>query len=83
MNLRTVRLRDWVASKYSRIAVSQIVEDGVMRERRSEQNGCNTVMAAERTFYVLIQKQILSKVHKYKEVAFHFDSRLAKHMYEF
>jgi hypothetical protein len=67
-NYRTPKFAEWVAKKYNRIAVSQLVEDGVNRERRSEVKGSNTIVAAERSFHVLIKKEALSKVHKYKEV---------------
>jgi hypothetical protein len=65
---RTDALRTWIQKKYNRLAASQLVEDGVNRQRRSEKAGKNSIMAAARTYTSLITKKILGGVHRFSEV---------------
>jgi len=68
-SIRTTPLLDWLTQKFKRIGCSQVVEDGVMRGRRAETAGANTIMAADRVYHTLVERQVLSKVHRYSEVA--------------
>ena len=38
-----------------------------MRGRRAEGSGANTIMAADRVYHTLVERQVLSKVHRYAE----------------
>jgi hypothetical protein len=60
-------LLDWLTQKFRRIGGSQVVEDGVMRGRRAEGAGANTIMAADRVYHTLVERQVLGKVHRYAE----------------
>ena len=64
---RTAALLDWLTQKFRRIGGSQVVEDGVMRGRRAEGAGANTIMAADRVYHTLVERQVLGKVHRYAE----------------
>ena len=64
----TPALMDWAKKRFSRCIASQIVEDGLGRGRRAEAVGKNTVMHPYRLWHTLIQRQLFSKVHRYREV---------------
>ena len=58
---------EWAAGRLQRLRASQLVEDGIQRQRRSETKSPNFVMAPDRLYATLVQKQVLSKVHDYDE----------------
>ena len=61
----TDRVKAFWAEKMSRIIASQVVEDGVQRQRRQETDRHNKRGRNESAFQVLIQKQVASVVHHY------------------
>ena len=56
-----------VESRALRVGGSQLVEDGVNRQRRSEQTSGNQIMASERAYSALITTRVLGNVHRYEE----------------
>lgn len=64
----TQRLKDWSKRKLHRCGGSQLVEDGINRQRRSEKDASSSIMSADRSFAVLVEKKVLGSVHHYKEV---------------
>ena len=64
------RLAGWTKRRLHRVGGSQLVEDGICRQRRSEKHSANSIMSADRSFATLIQKRVLGSVHHYKEAMF-------------
>lgn len=48
---------------------SQIIEDGMRRSRKAEHEGTNTCLSEERQWSALLDRRVLSRVHRYPEVA--------------
>lgn len=57
---RTERLVKWVEKKMLRIGASQIVEDGVQRERKAEKRSTNTIMVSQRVYATLVDRKVLT-----------------------
>ena len=53
-----------------RIGGSQLVEDGVCRQRRDEEKAQSSVMSPDRAYATLVNKQILGGVHRYNEASY-------------
>ncbi len=66
--VRTDKLVSWIMKKYHRLAASQLIEDGIQRQRKSEKNSNNSIIAAERTYTTLITKKVLGNVDRFNEV---------------
>lgn len=58
---------DFVRKKMRRIGASQLVEDGVQRERKAEKRSTNTIMVSQRVFATLIDRKVLGNTHRYRE----------------
>lgn len=50
---------DFVRKKMRRIGASQLVEDGVQRERKAEKRSTNTIMVSQRVFATLVDRKVL------------------------
>jgi hypothetical protein len=66
----TPAVRDFSRKISSIILSSQIVEDGFNRERRAEGQGHAKTMSDTRAYSVLIEKQVLDKVHHYRPLEY-------------
>lgn len=58
----------WVQQKHRRFRASQACEDAFKRQRRREARGQNRRGNPTRCFGVLLEREVLSKVHNYQEV---------------
>ena len=61
----TDRVKAFWTEKMSRIIASQVVEDGVQRQRRQETDRHNTRGTNESAFQALIEKQVANVVQHY------------------
>ena len=52
-----------------RVGGSQLVEDGIRRQRRDEERAQSNVMSPDRAYATLINKNMLGGVHRYHEAA--------------
>ena len=64
---RSPRLLQHLNDMACRIGGSQLVEDGVCRQRRDEERAKSNVMSPDRAYSTLVTKDILGGVHRYKE----------------
>ena len=63
-----LELDNFTKKKLKRVGGSQLVEDGICRARREEGENNARIMKPERMMSTLLDKQVLGKVHRYKEV---------------
>ena len=60
-------MRDWARRKYKSLIQTQIAEDGFQRERRKETTSAAKVLNETTAWYTLIKKNVLGKVHRFKQ----------------
>lgn len=64
----TPNIAAWISKKHPRFKASQACEDAFKRQRRREARGQNRRERTERNFGVLLEREVLGKVHHFTEV---------------
>lgn len=67
----TPKLLEYLGNLFGMIGQSKIVEDGFHFERRGEQAQDSGRMAPERKWLLLLEKKVISTVHKYQDLDWH------------
>ena len=62
------RTQQWAKRKYETLLQTQIAEDGFQRERRKETTSCAKVFNETTAWYTLIKRNVLGKVHRFKNI---------------